>query len=99
MPKIIAGGEVDRASRTSRSSARCTLDDTIEQSDFVRDRGMPSVLDFPFQPAASGYAAGGSERARDARTGSQDDDYFRTPNGVDPTSPTFLGNHDMGRAA
>src|SRR5919201_587322 len=29
----------------------------------------------------------------------QDDDYFRLPDGADPTPPTFLGNHDMGRAA
>src|SRR5205085_380747 len=28
-----------------------------------------------------------------------DDDYFRTASGVAPTPPTFLGNHDMGRAA
>jgi hypothetical protein len=28
-----------------------------------------------------------------------DDDYFRTTSGVAPTPPTFLGNHDMGRAA
>src|SRR5262249_15391363 len=28
-----------------------------------------------------------------------DDDYFRTPDGVDPTFTTFLGNHDLGRAA
>jgi len=34
--------------------------DTIEQSAYVRDRGLPSVLDFPFQAAASGYASGGS---------------------------------------
>ena len=28
-----------------------------------------------------------------------DDDYFRTPNGIDPSFTTFLGNHDMGRGA
>ena len=28
-----------------------------------------------------------------------DDDYFRIANGVDPMFATFLGNHDMGRAA
>jgi hypothetical protein len=28
-----------------------------------------------------------------------DDDYYRTPSGRAPTPPTFLGNHDMGRAA
>jgi glycosidase len=72
--------------------------DTIEQSAFVRDRGLPSVLDFPFQDAATGYASGGSGALAMLHR-LQDDDYYRTPDGVDPTPPTFLGNHDMGRAA
>jgi alpha-amylase len=72
--------------------------DTIEQSTFVRDRGIPSVLDFPFQDAAAGYASGGSSALAMLHR-LQDDDYYRTRDGVDPTPPTFLGNHDMGRAA
>lgn len=72
--------------------------DTIEQSAFVRDRGIPSVLDFPFQDAATGYASGGSSALAMLHR-LQDDDYYRTPDGSDPTPPTFLGNHDMGRAA
>src|SRR5207245_6775099 len=28
-----------------------------------------------------------------------DDDYYRGPDGVQPTPPTFVGNHDIGRAA
>jgi glycosidase len=72
--------------------------DTIEQSAYVRDRGLPSVLDFPFQAAASGYASGGASALAMLHR-LQDDDYYRTPNGVGPTPPTFLGNHDMGRAA
>lgn len=72
--------------------------DTIEQSTYVRDRGLPNVLDFPFQDAATGYASGGSS-ALAVLHRLQDDDYYRTPDGVDPTPPTFLGNHDMGRAA
>ena len=75
-----------------------TINDAIELSSFVRDRGLPNVLDFPFQAVAAGFAAG-----RTAPTALvdriQDDDYFRyTPN-VMPTPVTFLGNHDMGRAA
>lgn len=75
-----------------------TINDAIELSSFVRDRGLPNVLDFPFQDVAAGFAAG-----RTGPTGLadriQDDDYFRyTPN-VMPTPVTFLGNHDMGRAA
>jgi glycosidase len=71
---------------------------TIDQSPYVRDRGIPSVLDFPFQDAATGYASGGSSALAMLHR-LQDDDYYRTPDGVDVTPPTFLGNHDMGRAA
>jgi alpha-amylase len=74
------------------------ITDTVEQSTYVRDRGLPSVLDFPFQDAATGYASGGSSALAMLHR-LQDDDYYRTPDGVEPTPPTFLGNHDMGRAA
>jgi glycosidase len=71
---------------------------SIEISSFVRDRGLPSVLDFPFQDRATGYASGLSGALGMAHR-LEDDDYFRLPGGVEPTPPTFLGNHDMGRAA
>ena len=74
------------------------ITDTIAQSTYVRDRGIPSLLDFPFQDAASGYASGGSSALAMLHR-FEDDDYYRTPDGSDPTPPTFLGNHDMGRAA
>ncbi len=75
-----------------------TLNDAVDLSAFVRDRGLPQVLDFPFQQVASAYAAGASG-ARGVADRLSDDDYFRTPNGIDPAFTTFLGNHDMGRAA
>jgi glycosidase len=75
-----------------------TLNDAVDLAPFVRDRGLPQVLDFPFQQVASAYAAGASG-ARGVGNRLQDDDYFRTPTGVDPAFPTFLGNHDMGRGA
>src|SRR5204862_3208863 len=75
-----------------------TLNDAVDLSRFVRDRGLPSVLDFPFQDAAAGFAAGtATSEALTNRIA--DDDYFRTASGLAPTAPTFLGNHDMGRAA
>ena len=37
-----------------------TLNDAVDLSAFVRDRGLPQVLDFPFQQVASAYAAGAS---------------------------------------
>jgi hypothetical protein len=75
-----------------------TLNDAVDLSDFVRDRGLPQVLDFPFQQVASAYAAGAAG-ARGLGNRLADDDYFRTASGVDPAFTTFLGNHDMGRAA
>jgi glycosidase len=75
-----------------------TLNDAVDLAPYVRERGLPQVLDFPFQQVASAYAAGASG-ARGVGNRLSDDDYFRTPDGVDPAFPTFLGNHDMGRGA
>jgi glycosidase len=72
--------------------------DAIEQSTYVRDRGVPNVLDFPLQDALVRFA-GGSAGAKGIATRLEDDDYFRGPNGIAPTPATFLGNHDIGRAA
>src|SRR5207247_2295089 len=74
------------------------LNDAVELSSFVRERGLPNVLDFPFQDAAAGLA-GGDTSARALATRLADDDYFRGPAGTEPAPPTFLGNHDIGRAA
>jgi glycosidase len=73
-------------------------DDSTVVSSFVRVRGLPNVLDFPFQAVAAAYAGGGSSALGLAHR-FEDDDYYRTPAGVAVTPPTFLGNHDMGRAA
>jgi glycosidase len=75
-----------------------TLDDAVDLSAFVRTRGLPQLLDFPLQQVASAYAAG-AVGARGVGRRLEDDDYFRVANGVDPMFATFLGNHDMGRAA
>ncbi len=75
-----------------------TLNDVVDLAPYVRNRGLPQVLDFPFQDVAAAYAAGATG-SKGVGFRIQDDDYFRTGNGVDPAFPTFLGNHDMGRAA
>ena len=72
--------------------------DPFGQMPYVRDRGMPNVLDFPFQAAATSYLAGQTS-ALAVSDRLQEDDYVRAPDGSDPEPPTFLGNHDMGRAA
>jgi alpha-amylase len=74
------------------------LTDTVELSSFVRDRGIPNVIDFPLQDSLVRYA-GGSAGSRGIATRLADDDYFRGPDGLAPTPATFLGNHDIGRAA
>ena len=72
--------------------------DNLYDSAFVRDDGLPSELDFPLQDALAGYASGQSSALAIADR-LNEDDYFRLPNGSDPPHVTFLGNHDMGRAA
>ena len=72
--------------------------DAATLASFVRERGVPNVIDFPLQDALVRYA-GGSAGARGIATRLGDDDYFRLGNGVAPAPVTFLGNHDVGRAA
>jgi glycosidase len=74
------------------------LGDTVELSTYVRDRGLPSMLDFTFRDVADAYASGSTSAVAILHR-LQDDDYFRTPDGIEPAPATFLGNHDQGRAA
>jgi glycosidase len=74
------------------------ITDDVELSSFVRDRGLSNVLDFPFQDRAADFVAG-TGSARGVANRLADDDYFRTVSGIAPDPVTFLGNHDMGRAA
>ena len=70
--------------------------DTLALYPFVRDRGLPSLLDFPLQDQLVGYASG-ERGSKGIVSVLSDDDYFQLGNGVAYTPPTFLGNHDMGR--
>jgi len=74
------------------------LPSAVDLAPFVRDRGLPNVLDFPLQDAAVGFVSG-QVGARGISARLEDDDYFQGPNGAAHTPPTFLGNHDMGRGA
>jgi glycosidase len=75
-----------------------TLSDSADLAAFARERAIPNVIDFPLQDSLVRYA-GGSAGSRGIASRLDDDDYFRRPDGIAPTPPTFLGNHDMGRAA
>ena len=57
---------------------------------------MQAVIDFPFQAAAQGFAAGSqpTDRLRDFFV---DDDWYTDRDSNAYQLPTFLGNHDMGR--
>jgi glycosidase len=72
--------------------------DAVELSGYVRRRGLPNVLDFPLQDAVTRFAAG-EAGAKGIAARFEDDDYFLGPNGLAHTPPTFVGNHDIGRAA
>ena len=72
--------------------------DAVELSSFVRARGLPNVIDFPFQDAATRFA-GGDASAKGLVARFADDDYYLRADGLAHTPPTFLGNHDIGRAA
>ena len=58
--------------------------DAVELSGYVRDRGLPNVIDFPLQDSLDRFA-GGSAGARGVATRLSDDDYFRGPSGIAPT--------------
>lgn len=78
------------------SFAEVWLTDPVQLSEQMRRRGLPSVLDFPFQDTVRGFvttqATGRSLAALFA-----DDDYYTTATTNAQGLATFLGNHDMGR--
>ncbi len=96
IPKILAAAKAAGVSNFQFFGEVAGLN-AIDMSDYVRSRGLPNVLDFPMQDALTGFASGQSgPKAIASRL--DDDDYFER-GGVVATPPTFLGNHDMGRAA
>jgi alpha-amylase len=96
-PKVLAAARAAGV-RDFEIFGEVFLTDTVELSTFVRDRAVPNVIDFPLQDALVRYA-GGSAGSRGIAARLADDDYFRGPSGLAPTPATFLGNHDIGRAA
>ncbi len=66
-------------------------------SNYMHTQALPSALDFAFQSSAIGYAKGGQASYLGSLFAS--DNSFLTPNKSAYNLVTFLGNHDMGRAA
>lgn len=67
------------------------------QANYMRKYGLPSALDFAFQNRALSYAAGsGSSSLSDLFSS---DNQFIAKQKSPYDLVTFLGNHDMGRAA
>ena len=73
-------------------------------STFMRDRGLPSVLDFGLQPMVTSFAGGARNALAidmvldgddDYNAGTSADGFVRNAYGL----PVFGGNHDMGRTA
>jgi glycosidase len=96
-PKILAAARAAGV-KDFEIFGEVTLNDAAELAIFQRERRLPNVLDFPLQDSLVRFA-GGSAGSRGIATRLADDDYFRRSDGVAPTPATFLGNHDLGRAA
>jgi glycosidase len=65
-------------------------------SEYVHRASMPSVLDFGFQRAVRGFAAGTEAPAKLAKFFAKDS-YYTTQSVNAYGLVTFLGNHDIGR--
>ena len=66
-------------------------------ANYMRKYGLPSVLDFAFQGKALAFASGGG--ASNLTEVLNNDNNFITKTKSPYDLVTFLGNHDMGRAA
>jgi glycosidase len=64
-------------------------------TEFVRDKGLPSLLDFAFQDAAVQFSAGNSV-SNLTKVFAADDWYITNKTNV-YNQATFFANHDMGR--
>lgn len=70
---------------------------TSSLANYMRKYGLPSVLDFAFQAKSLNYASGGA--ASNLTEVLNNDNSFITKTKSSYDLVTFLGNHDMGRAA
>lgn len=73
-------------------------------AEYIRERGLPSVLDFALQPAVVAYAAGDQDASRLFSVIALDDLYNVGGDSEGWAAnayglPVFGGNHDMGRTS
>lgn len=97
VPRVMAAARRAGA-RDFQIFAEAWISSAIDLAALFHDRALPNVLDFPFQEAVTAFASGATT-ARAVAALLHDDDYFHGPSGTAYTPVTFLGNHDMGRAA
>lgn len=95
-PKVLAATNVKKPNLFAFSEVFDSSQDVL--SAFMRNRGLPSVLDFGFQADAIQYA-GGDGDAGNLNYVLRQDDKYTTASRNAYNLVTFLGNHDMGRVA
>ena len=95
-PKVLAATKVKKPNLFAFSEVFDSSQDVL--SAFMRNRGLPSVLDFGFQADAIQYA-GGDGDAGNLNYVLRQDDKYTTASRNAYNLVTFLGNHDMGRVA
>ncbi len=93
-PKIVSATAANKPKVTAFGEFFDSNADTL--SGYVRNRGLPSALDFAFQTDAVAYA-GGDGDAGNLMYILNNDDKFTTATKNAYNLVTFLGNHDMGR--
>jgi glycosidase len=95
-PKVLAATKTKKPNLFAFSEVFDSRQDVL--SSFLRNRGLPSLLDFGFQADAIQYAGGDGDAGNLNYVLRQDDKYTTaTRNAYNLV--TFLGNHDMGRVA
>lgn len=72
------------------------LEDPVQLSEQMLARGLPAVLDFPFQSTARRFVTGDATGRSMAMLFADDDRYASATTSASGLV-TFLGNHDLGR--
>lgn len=102
VPAFLKYANIDPATSGFNMFGEVFDTDPVFVSSFVRQRGLPSVLDFPFQQTLVRFAAGGT-KASAILSAEQSDFYYNVGGSPFATNayslPVFGGNHDMGRIA